>query len=263
MKISVSPYFALHLLEQVEDLRLHGDVERGDRLVADDQLRLGGHGAGDRDALALAAGELVRSLRAGDRRVDADGVEHLVDPRGARRLVADLPDVEALAHDVAHAPARVQRRDRVLEDHLQLRPQRAEAARPGAWVSSLPSNRTEPLFAWTSCITALPIVDLPQPDSPTSPRVSPGSTSMLTFGHRVDLEAGAPDRELDDEVLDAQQRLRRRGGGGRCRCRPSDGRHGDRGFQTGLHVGLERGPALGRADRDPAAERVAVVGRRR
>ena len=37
------------------------------------------------------------------------------------------------------------------------------------------------------------------------------------------LQPGAADRELDDEVLDAQQRLVRRRGGGRCRCRPSDG----------------------------------------
>jgi hypothetical protein len=31
---------ALEVLQQVEDLRLHGDVERRDRLVADDQLRV-------------------------------------------------------------------------------------------------------------------------------------------------------------------------------------------------------------------------------
>ena len=124
------PVLLLHLLEQVEDLGLHGDVEGGHRLVADDQLRLGGHRTRDRDALALAAGELVRPLRARDRRVDADGVEHLVDACVPRRLVADLPDVEPLAHDVADAPARVQRRDRVLEDHLELRAERAEELAP-------------------------------------------------------------------------------------------------------------------------------------
>src|SRR3954454_8158407 len=43
--------------EQVEDLRLDGDVERGDRLVADDHLRLDRECARDRDALALAAGQ--------------------------------------------------------------------------------------------------------------------------------------------------------------------------------------------------------------
>ena len=50
----------LQLLEQVEHLRLHADVERGDRLVGDEQVRLERDGAGDADALPLAAGELVR-----------------------------------------------------------------------------------------------------------------------------------------------------------------------------------------------------------
>ena len=51
---------ALEILQQVEDLRLHRDVERRDRLVADDQLRLERERARDADPLALAAGELVR-----------------------------------------------------------------------------------------------------------------------------------------------------------------------------------------------------------
>ncbi len=50
----------LQVLEQVEDLRLDRDVERRDRLVADDQLRLERERAGDADPLALAARELVR-----------------------------------------------------------------------------------------------------------------------------------------------------------------------------------------------------------
>ena len=51
---------ALQALQQVDDLRLHRDVERRDRLVADDQRGLDRERAGDRDALALAARELVR-----------------------------------------------------------------------------------------------------------------------------------------------------------------------------------------------------------
>src|SRR3954454_12023692 len=43
--------------EQVEDLRLDGDVERGNRLVADDHLRLHRERPRDRDALALATGQ--------------------------------------------------------------------------------------------------------------------------------------------------------------------------------------------------------------
>ena len=47
------------VVEQVEDLRLDGDVESRGRLVGDEQLRLAGQGHGDHHPLAQAAGELV------------------------------------------------------------------------------------------------------------------------------------------------------------------------------------------------------------
>ena len=46
--------------DEIEDLRLDGDIECGDRFVGDDELRFRGERAGDGDALALAAGEFVR-----------------------------------------------------------------------------------------------------------------------------------------------------------------------------------------------------------
>ena len=49
----------LQLDEQVEDRRLDGDVERRGRLVADDELRVAGERARDRDALLQAARELA------------------------------------------------------------------------------------------------------------------------------------------------------------------------------------------------------------
>ncbi len=56
------PEVAGERLEEVEDLLLHGDVERGGRFVGDEQTRAAGQGHGDDDALAHAAGELVRVL---------------------------------------------------------------------------------------------------------------------------------------------------------------------------------------------------------
>ena len=50
----------LERAQQVEDLRLDRDVERRDRLVAHDQLRVQRQSAGDADPLPLAARELVR-----------------------------------------------------------------------------------------------------------------------------------------------------------------------------------------------------------
>ena len=48
--------FALDVLEQVEDLLLSGDVERGGRLVRDQQVRVARQGHRDRDPLPHPAG---------------------------------------------------------------------------------------------------------------------------------------------------------------------------------------------------------------
>ena len=45
--------------QQIDDLRLHGNVEGRDRLVADDELWTHDERPGDADALSLAAGEFV------------------------------------------------------------------------------------------------------------------------------------------------------------------------------------------------------------
>ena len=71
----------LQVAHQVEDLRLHRDVERRGRLVADDELGIAGKRARDRDALALAAGELVRVFRA-VRGIEADELEQIADLAG-------------------------------------------------------------------------------------------------------------------------------------------------------------------------------------
>ena len=49
---------------------------------------------------------------------------------------------------------------------------------------------------------ALAVVDLPQPDSPTSPSVSPRATSKLTPDTACTVPAPQPERHV--EVLDGQ-----------------------------------------------------------
>ena len=84
-------------LDQVEDLRLDGHVERGRRLVGDQQLGVAGERHGDHHALAHAARELVRVVVERARRGrDADQLEQL-----DRRACAP-PCVHA--HVAARAP---------------------------------------------------------------------------------------------------------------------------------------------------------------
>ena len=98
----------LQVLEQVEHLGADRDVERAHRLVEHDELGVERQGAGDADALALPAGELVR-VALGVLGVEAHRVQQLGDPLLALGLGADAVDLERLADDVADAHARVQR----------------------------------------------------------------------------------------------------------------------------------------------------------
>jgi hypothetical protein len=108
----------LQLDEQVEDRGLHRDVERRGRLVAEDDARVAGEGARDRDALLQATGQLSR-LRAHERLVEAHGFRELdgalvpVPASQAEKLL------QRTADDTAHGVAAVERSVRVLEDDLE------------------------------------------------------------------------------------------------------------------------------------------------
>ena len=119
----------LQIDEQVDDLRLDRDVERGERLVGDDEARLDGERARDADALALAAGELVRIARR-DLGAQADDVEQLARRALSRRRgVAEAVDDERLVEDGADGHARIERRVGILKDHLRALAKRAQRAR--------------------------------------------------------------------------------------------------------------------------------------
>ena len=110
----------LHL-QQFEDLRLHGDVERRRRLVGDEKVRLVGERHRDHHALPLAAGELVRiGAEALFRIADADLMQQL-ERAPVRLLVGDAAvDLQDLADLPLDRVQRVQRRHRLLEDHRDL-----------------------------------------------------------------------------------------------------------------------------------------------
>ncbi len=123
----------LEAVQQVDHLGLHRDVQRGHRLVGDDHLRAQRKPPCDADALALAAGELVR-IAVDVLRVEADHVQQLLDPAAAVALRCHFGvDVVRLPDDVPDRHTGVEGRVRVLEDHLDVAADRLEgpAGQPG------------------------------------------------------------------------------------------------------------------------------------
>ena len=111
-------HFPLQHADQLQDLRLDGDVEGGSGLIGDQQRWPAGERHGDHHALAHAAGKLVRvapqhlfGLR------NAHQVEH------AQRLLARAAAIHALMQAqrfgdlLADRKHRVERGHRLLEDH--------------------------------------------------------------------------------------------------------------------------------------------------
>ena len=134
------PKLVLQIEQEIEDLRLHRDVQRRDRLVGDHQARVQRQRAGDADALSLAAAEGVREAAhvLGPQPDAAQEIRHAL-----FTLVATLHavDQQRLADDIEQRHARIERGERVLEDHLHLSTQRAQLRRRAAGPSRPPSLR--------------------------------------------------------------------------------------------------------------------------
>ena len=109
---------ALQPVDQRQDLGLDGDVERGGRLIRDQQTRRAGQRHGDHHPLAHAAGQLVRILPQPPLRL---GHPHLAQQieRPRARLTPAHPPVQAqpLGQLPADGEHRVERGHRLLKDH--------------------------------------------------------------------------------------------------------------------------------------------------
>ena len=118
---------ALQLQQQVENLRLHRDIQRGDGLVTDDELGLQSQCAGDADALALAAAEFKRvaECRIG---WQAHALEQLGGPLATLGAGAHLLNDKRLLQNLADGVPWIERLRRVLEDHLHLAAHGAQRA---------------------------------------------------------------------------------------------------------------------------------------
>jgi hypothetical protein len=117
----------LKVLEEVQDLRLDGDVQGRNGLVTDDETRLEGQSPGDPDTLALTTGKLVGILH---RRfgAKADDIEEFSDPLAP--FPAGLPKVrrKRFGEDVAHPHPGVKGRIGILKDDLHVPPMFAHPA---------------------------------------------------------------------------------------------------------------------------------------
>ena len=115
---SASSEMTLQFQHQLQDLGLDGDIERGGRLVGDQEARFAGQRHGDHGPLAHATRELV-GIGAGTARGrrNADLIEHLHGALGSRTVREVLVQDERLADLVANAQDRIQGRHRLLEDH--------------------------------------------------------------------------------------------------------------------------------------------------
>ena len=104
--------------QELQDLRLDGDVEGGSGLVGEEDLRVAAESHGDHDALAHAAGELVRvAVEAGDGVRDAHSAEERGRARARLIFRQTLVKLERLSDLRADLHDRVERGHGLLKDH--------------------------------------------------------------------------------------------------------------------------------------------------
>ena len=104
--------------QKIEDLRLDGHVERGRRLVGDQELGPAGERHRDHDPLAHAARKLVGIGARPARRIgNADFGQKLDDAPAALGAIEVEVGLQRFADLKADGEARIERRHRLLEDH--------------------------------------------------------------------------------------------------------------------------------------------------
>ncbi len=108
----------LQVAHQIEDLRLHGNIKRGGRLVADDELGFGRQRAGNRNPLPLSAGKFVRIFPAVVG-VQADKIEQFANPGLDIAFALDqVEGADRFGDNGIDPKARVEAGIRILENHL-------------------------------------------------------------------------------------------------------------------------------------------------
>ena len=137
--------------------------------------------------------------------VDSDRFEGAIDELGLFRGGSPMPDLEGLADDVADPTTRVERGDRVLEDHLHARTKLSQVARAelgdrGAAEDHRAGVGTRHLHERPAGRGLAGTGFAHEAEGLTRQDVE------AHIGDSIDLEAGAADGELDDQMLGAQER---------------------------------------------------------
>ena len=211
----------LQVAQQVDDLRLDRDVQRGDRLVGDDQLR----------AAARAPGR-CRCAGAGRRRTRAgSGCSAPGSARPAPAAPAPAPCtppgglMPLTCSGIATIRPTVCRGFSEAYGSWKMicRSWRSgRSARRPACVMSRPSNTILPAVGSSSRTSIRPVVVLPQPDSPTRPSVSPGAHVEVEPVDRPHQRrwrrSPCAYREVLGQPAHLQQRLAARGSSARHRA---------------------------------------------
>ena len=168
------PEVALQLDEQVQDLGLDRDVERRDGSSATISFGCSDERARDADALALAAGELVR-VAVERARAEPDALERLGDPLARARSRPDAMDARAPRRRCRATVMRGSSEPTESWKMICIVAARAPCSSRRRELASGRCRRTRssPAVGSISRSSVRPSVDLPQPDSPTRPSVSP------------------------------------------------------------------------------------------
>ncbi len=163
----------LQLDQQIDDLRLNRNIERRNRLVEHDKPRIDSQRTGNAHPLPLTAGEFVR-IAVDVAGIEADLPQRFLDFFQPLDLVAHAMDDQAFFDDRADRHPRIERAEGILKHDLHVAAA-MNAFRPAVNRGKIvrPSKIILPADGSMSRSRVRPIVVLPQPDSPTSPSVSP------------------------------------------------------------------------------------------
>src|SRR5215204_887446 len=178
--------FVAQVHQQIQDLRLDGDIQRCGGFVGDEQLGPAGERHGDHHALTLATRELVWIVvQPFGGRSDADAIKHFDSAIALGARGQSLMRAYGFHDLLTDGEHRIERRHRLLENHRYAgSADFLHAARRGGgefFASKLHAagrDTSRRLRQQTMIVSA--VTDFPLPDSPTMPRISPAARSKLT-----------------------------------------------------------------------------------